>query len=101
MQPVADRRRHELMPGRVELHLIDPVPVPVVSAKHGGVHIGLPGQLGCLGRAGQATKFMQFGQHRLAVLGLDGSQQNLIGRYVVPGKRWYLVADFMGRPDQV
>jgi hypothetical protein len=61
----------------------------------------LPGQLRGLGRASQAAKFVQLRQHRLAVLGLDGSQQRLIGRYVVPGKRWYLIADFVGRPDQV
>jgi len=44
---------------------------------------------------------VQFGQDRLAAVRLDGRQQRLIGRYVVPGKRWYLIADFVGLPGQV
>jgi len=41
---------------------------------------------------------MEFGAAGLgaAGLGLDGRQQGLIGRYVVPGKRRYLIADFVG-----
>ena len=84
----------------MKLDLIDPVPVPVVRAQHGGVDVGLPGQLGCISRAGQGAEFMQLRQNRLAAMGLDSGQQSLIGRYVMPGKQWYLILDFMRLPEQ-
>ncbi len=45
VQAVSDRRRHEVVPGGMELHLVDPVAVPVVRAELRRVLVGEPAQL--------------------------------------------------------
>jgi len=42
VQLVGDGEPHELVPGRVELHLVDPVAEPVVRAQDGRVPLGPP-----------------------------------------------------------
>ena len=40
VQAVGDRRAHQLVVGRVVLHLVDAVPVPVVGVQDGPVAVG-------------------------------------------------------------
>ena len=57
VQAVPHRHRHQLMPGRVELHLVDPVAEAVVRAQPRRVLVGLAAVLLRLRRAGQAAEF--------------------------------------------
>ncbi len=53
VQAVPDRGGHQLVPGRMEVDLVDPVAARVVGAQHRLVHVGQPGLLLGAGRAGQ------------------------------------------------
>jgi hypothetical protein len=88
------------MPGRVELHLVDPVAEPVVRAQPGRVLVRLAAELLGPRRAGQAAEFAD------AVLGPAGTltpQRGQHGRIVgdvVPVQRGRLVEYLVCRRHQ-
>jgi hypothetical protein len=56
VQAVPHRHRHQLVPGRVELHLVDPVPEAVVRVQHRRVLVGLAAESLNVGRARPAAE---------------------------------------------
>jgi hypothetical protein len=83
MQAAADGSAHQLVPGRVEVHLVDPVAEGVVRPQDGRVHIRQPGQLlrGCGAR--QQAQLVQLSGYPAGALTLDSGQQGLVSRYVM------------------
>ncbi len=97
VQAVADRRRHQLMPGRVELDLVEPVPVPVVGAQDRFIRVSEPCLLDHLGRACELAELVQFRKNPARAVLSDRGQQGLVGRDVVPGQGRRLVDDLVGQ----
>lgn len=59
-QPGGDGLPQQLMPGRMEVDLVDPVPVPVMGAQLRRILIGQRTPLLCLGRPGDVAERRQF-----------------------------------------
>ena len=56
VDPVGDRGAHHLVPGRVEVHLVDASAVPVVGAQARRVFVGLRRPQLCLARSGERAE---------------------------------------------
>ena len=95
VQAVRDRHRHQGVPGRMVVDLVDPVAVPVVRPEPGDVLVGEPGLLlGLLG-ASQGAELVQLGKHGAGLLAVQRLEQPRVLRHVVPGERRDLVEHLM------
>lgn len=96
-QAVLDRGAHQLVPGRVELHLVDPVAVAVVGAQPGRVLVRQPPPLLGLLAAGQPAEVcerVQRGPVGVPEAGLG--EGGVPGDGVVPDQRRDLVGHLVG-----
>src|SRR5262245_58527452 len=83
---------YQPMPGRVEVHLVDPVAETIVGAQHREEGIGVDRPSLRLGRASQPTESGQFRDSLLRTETRDRLEQALIGaERVIVGKRRRLV----------
>ena len=97
VQAVADPDSHQLMPGGVELDLVDPVAVAVVGAQLGLSLVGLHSPLDRLARAADRPQLARAALGPLAALAPQRLLQRLVGvEGVVVLQRRGLVEDFMG-----
>ena len=78
MQAVADRDGHQLVPGRVEVDLVDPVAPCVVRAQHWPVDVRQPGMLLGAGGAGQPSELVQLAGDPVAALPAHGREQRVV-----------------------
>ncbi len=83
MQPVADRDCQQLVPGRVEVDLVDPVATRIVAAQHRLIDVGQPGLLLRPGGPGQPTELVQLVGDPAAALAVHRRQQGRIVSDVV------------------
>jgi hypothetical protein len=97
-QAVLDGGAHQVVPVRVELHLVDPVAVPVVGAQPGRVLVGDAAPLLCLLATGQPAEVGQGLQRRgVGVADARLGQHRVTGDGVVPDQRRGLVGDLVRR----
>jgi hypothetical protein len=95
---VGDSGAEQLMPGGVELDLVDAPAVAVVAAEHGRVGVGLRGQAGRLLRAGQrADRPDRFGSPAAALAGERVGQYRIGVEQVPADQRRRLVGDLVRR----
>ena len=97
-QFIADRHIHQLVIGRVIIHLIDAHTVAVEGFKLGRMAVGESGLFEYLGRTGEGTARGQFLFSPAATFPMD----TLAKRYVtlpqvLVFKVWRHIGDFMGR----
>src|SRR5205823_10826332 len=90
-QPRTDRGVEQRVPGRVEVHLVDPVAVPVVCAQHRRVPVGLLAPPLRLLATGELAETVQLVEVPPGALALDGGQQHRVGGDVVTNQRRWLV----------
>ena len=97
MESVTDRQVEELVPGRMELDLVDPVAVSVVSSKFGGVAIGEEAPLVHLRGCHPSPEFSDRVHGPAAAVPLEGVDQGRFrSRNVVAIERGRLVQDLVG-----
>ena len=97
VHPGADGHVHQLVPGRVELDLVDAVAEPVVGAQHGRVLVGQPAPVLRLGGAGAAADLADLRLRPAGALAAQRVQHGRVVGYVVPGQRRGLVEDLVRR----
>ena len=98
VQAVGDVHRHQLVPGRVELDLVDPVAEAVVGAELRRVLVRQPAELDRLGAAGDLADGADRVDREVAALAGDGLDEGPVGvEDVVAGERLGLVGDRVGR----
>lgn len=87
---------HQLVPGRVEFHLVDPVAEAVMGAQLRLVAVGLARELLDMGGAGQRAAGFQRVPGPVGAKTFQGlAEGNVAGEGVVTGEIGCLVADFM------
>jgi hypothetical protein len=99
-QAFPDGDPHQLVPGRVELDLVDPVPEPVVGAQPRLVPVGVGGPLLRLGGAGELPEPVQVTDGPRRTLPRDPGEQRGIGGDVVVDQGRRLVENLMGHPPE-
>ena len=97
VQAVPDRDGHQLMPGRVELHLVDAMAKAVVGPQHRRLLVRLTAPLLRLGRAGQAAELAEAVLGPARALAAQRVEHRGIRGDVVPGQRRRLVEHLVGR----
>ena len=97
VQPVADRGAQQHVPGRVELHLVDPVAPRVVGAQHRRMLVGQPGVLLGLPGPGQLAQLVQLSLGPAGAFPAGRRQQRRIVRDVVAGQQRDLVEHIVGQ----
>src|SRR3954464_9007807 len=92
MKAVGRCHGHQLMPGGVELDLVDAMAIAVMRAQDGRVRVGRNAPLQRLGAAGPAAEVGQtllVGGGAVPAYTLD--ERGIGGEHVVVDKRWWLV----------
>lgn len=97
VQAVRDRGTHQLVPGRVELHLVDAVAVPVVGAQDRRVLVRQPPVLDRLLATAEAAQLVQLGGGPAGALAFEPVEQRRVVGRVVTDQRWNLVEDLVRR----
>jgi hypothetical protein len=101
VQFVRHAEGHELVPGRVELDLVDPVAEAVVALEHGQVSVGQVAQLHDPGAAGLGAERLEPGFGPIGALAPGRFPQANVGLEEVDvDQRRRLVLDFMGALDR-
>ncbi len=95
VQPAGDRDGHQLVPGGMEFDLVNPVPVPVMTAQRRGVLVRQAGLILGARRSGDPAKLMQATDGPGGALPRHGLQQGPIAGDIVTGQRRYLVEDLV------
>jgi len=91
------RDRHQRMPGRVELHLVDAVAEAIVGPQHRRMLVCLTAPLLGLGRTGQAAEFAHAVLGPARALAAQRVEHRGVRGDVVPGQRRRLVEYLVGR----
>ncbi len=100
VQSVPDGYGQQLVPGRMELHLVDAVPETVMGAQDRRVLVGLAALLLHLRRAGQTAEFPHGVLGPGGALAAQRAQHGRVLSDVVPAQRGSLVENLVRRRHQ-
>ena len=95
VQAMTDCSGHQLMPGRVELDLVDPVATGVVSTQYWLVDVRQPGLLLRVWRTSENAKLMQLALGPPGALAPERAEQRRIVGHVISSEWRYLVQYLM------
>jgi hypothetical protein len=94
---LGDRDAHQVVPGRVELDLVDAVAVPVDDLEFGLEVVGVFGPTLSLFTSRELTQAPYVGLSPAGALAVQPLNQGNIGRRIVRCVRWRLVSDIVSR----